>query len=284
VIITNVLKLIRWQNCLIGSLTVLCGLFLLPELPQIKTILIGIAAAFCLTAFGNIDNDIMDIKSDRVNHPDRPLSSGALKRNSAIILAIVTVTMGVILSGLMNLKCLMIAVVAVILLVAYNHRLKKVPLLSNILIAVISGLTFIFAGFLDSKYNVLEINLITSGAIIAFLFHLGREIIKDLQDTAGDKSVDTKTFANRVVLKYVKLFVTIVFVILIAYVVIMIQILKPEIAFSVSFLFGILIPLIVLLVRFWNNATVKSYQYISTALKIMMPIGLATLLLARYGV
>jgi len=283
-IIMSYLKLIRWQNCLIAALTVLCGAFLLPHLPQVKTILIGIAAAFCLTAFGNMDNDIMDIKSDSVNHPARPLPSGALKKNSAFIFAVVTVITGVVLSGLVNLKCLLIAAVATILLIIYNHWLKNVPLLSNVVIALISGLTFIFAGFLDSKFNILEINLITSGAIIAFLFHLGREIVKDLQDTAGDKSVNIKTFANQSVLKYVKLFVTIAFVILIVYVVLMIQILKLEIAFSVSFLFGIMIPLIVLLVRFWNNATVKSYQYISTALKILMPIGLATLLLARYGI
>jgi len=85
-------------------------------------------------------------------------------------------------------------------------------------------------------------------------------------------------------LKYVKSFVTIVFVILVGYVVLMVQILKLEIVFSVSFLFGIIIPLIALLFKFWNNATIKSYQNISTALKILMPIGLVTLLLARYGV
>lgn len=277
------LRLMRWQNCLITALTVLCGVFLLPLLPPLNKILIGIAAAVCLTAFGNINNDIMDIQSDGVNHPGRPLPSRALTRSSAIRLAVIVIIPGVVLSGFLNLRCLIIAIIALILLLAYNHRLKKVPLLSNLIIAAISGLTFIFAGCLDSKFKILEINLISSGALIAFLFHLGREVIKDLQDFAGDKLVDNKTFANHAQLKYVKLFVIAVFAILIVFIIFMILFLKLEIIFCVSFLIGIVIPLIVLMVMFWNKSTAKSYQTISRALKILMPIGLATLLLARYG-
>ena len=279
----NYLKLIRWPNCLISSLTVFCGVLLLPELPPTNAILLAVVSAFGLTAFGNIDNDLTDIKADSVNHPHRPLSSGKIKRNTAIILAIFFAILSIATSLLLNFRCFLIVLSAVILLAAYNHSLKKVPLLSNIIIAIISGMAFIFAGYLSSEFHFTEINLLTSGAIIAFLFHLGREIIKDLQDRKGDKSVNIKTFANIVVLKYVKLFVVAIFLILIAYVIFVIQFLKLGIVFSVSFLFGVCLPLIVLLLRLWNNDSNKSYHFISIALKVLMPVGLAVLLLARYG-
>ena len=43
---------------------------------DVLLLLVAVAAA---TAFGNVVNDIRDIESDRVSHPDRPLVLGALE-------------------------------------------------------------------------------------------------------------------------------------------------------------------------------------------------------------
>ena len=147
----NYLKLIRWPNCLISALTVICGAFLLPELPPTKSILLAVVSAFGLTAFGNIDNDLADLKADRINHPRRSLSSGKIKRHTAIILSIFFAMLSMTTSLLLNFRCFLIVLSAVILLLAYNHNLKKVPLLSNIIIAVISGMAFIYAGYLSNS-------------------------------------------------------------------------------------------------------------------------------------
>ena len=280
----KILRLIRWPNCLIAGLTVMCGIILLPELPPTAAVILAIVCAISLTALGNIDNDLADIQSDKINHPNRPLAYGTITKTTAIALLIIFSIISLVTAFLLNSRCFLIVVSAVILLLTYNHALKRVPLLSNIIIALIGGMAFIFAGSLDVGFNIMEINLLTSGAIIAFLFHLGREIIKDLQDREGDIAVKIKTFANSVVLKYVKLFVGSIFLILFVYVIFMIQFLKLRIVFCVSFLFGVVIPLIVLACRFWNNDSNKSYHFISIALKILMPIGLLTLLLARFGI
>ncbi|MCL2183643.1 MAG: UbiA family prenyltransferase, partial [Chitinispirillia bacterium] len=40
-------------------------------------------AAMAAAAYGNVINDIIDVKSDRVSHPNRPLANGTMSPRAA---------------------------------------------------------------------------------------------------------------------------------------------------------------------------------------------------------
>ena len=75
------------------------------------------------------------------------------------------------------------------LIIGYNAKLKKFPLIGNIVVALILSLSFIYAGFVFENIKPLIIP-----AVLAFGLTLIREIVKDMADVIGDKSVGLKTF------------------------------------------------------------------------------------------
>ena len=75
------------------------------------------------------------------------------------------------------------------LIIGYNAKLKKFPLIGNIVVALILSLSFIYAGFVFDNIKPLIIP-----AVLAFGLTLIREIVKDMADVIGDKSVGLKTF------------------------------------------------------------------------------------------
>jgi 4-hydroxybenzoate polyprenyltransferase len=74
------------------------------------------------------------------------------------------------------------------LLVFYNAKLKNYPLIGNVVVAFILGLSFIYAG---SVFN--NIDPLMVPAFLAFGLTLIREIVKDIADIKGDQAINSKT-------------------------------------------------------------------------------------------
>jgi geranylgeranylglycerol-phosphate geranylgeranyltransferase len=75
------------------------------------------------------------------------------------------------------------------LIIGYNIKLKKFPLIGNIVVAIVLALSFIYAGLAFSNVSPLILP-----AALAFGLTLIRELVKDMADIIGDKSVGLKTF------------------------------------------------------------------------------------------
>ncbi len=153
----------------------------------------AMGAAFFVCGFGNIVNDIVDIKPDNINHPTRALPSGIITIGAAKALAGLFLIVSCILSMFLNWQSIIIVDLALILLTVYNLKLKHTPYCGNLIVALLGGLTFILGGLTIGSKGLLELPGAIIPAVFAFLMHLGREILKDIQDCEGDKSVGSKT-------------------------------------------------------------------------------------------
>jgi geranylgeranylglycerol-phosphate geranylgeranyltransferase len=279
--LATVSSLIRWQNCLITMFVVIIAVMLLPFLPEIKQIIIAAVAAALITAYGNIHNDIADFNADKVNHPGRPLPSGRLGIRSAIVWLQICLAFGLILSLLLNSHCFAIAAASSVALFLYSLFIKRIPLMANIWVALIAALTFVYAGYLSPFYAISRFNLINAGVLMAIFFHLGRELVKDLQDMEGDRKAGLSTVALIWSEAAAKLIVTFSFAMVGILGILICLFLKPGLEFMVTFLIGIIMPVIVLVVIIWRRSDKNTYKTISAWLKILMPMGMLTLLLAR---
>ena len=184
------LELSRPINGVIALISVLLGgFFAVGTLNHLDVLTVAISALLLLSA-GNAFNDYCDYEIDRINKPQRPIPSGRVQRRGALIFAIVLLSIGAALGFLVNRYAALIALIVSSCLIAYAVWLKRTPLVGNLVVGMLTGLTFIAGGV-----AVMSIRGVLVPAIFAFLFTTAREIVKDIEDTEGDIENCAKTVA-----------------------------------------------------------------------------------------
>jgi len=172
----------RPLNGLITALSVGIGALTADQAPAWSAILLAALSAALINGAGNAFNDLMDIDVDRINRPLRPLPSGRLSPNAARIESLLLALAGCALAFWLSLWHGLIVLVVVALLAIYSISLKHSLLWGNVLVAVVGAIAFPYGALAAG-----DIGRSWIPALFAFLFHLGREIVKDIEDVAGDQ-------------------------------------------------------------------------------------------------
>jgi len=116
-------------------------------------------------------------------------------------------------------------------------------------------------------------------SFFAFFINLIREIIKDIEDVNGDYKLNMKTLPiligrNRT--KIIVLFLTIFPIGLLSYIIIKYSTTYNAVTFYL--LFFSLLPMLFTVLKIKSAKSIKNYKTISTYLKIIMLLGITTLL------
>jgi len=184
------IKLFRPLNVFTSGMAMVIASAILGVLHEIDIVISVMAVVICYTGAANALNDIVDAEIDLINCPLRPIPSGNVAKNTALVLSILLFIVGTLfclkLSGLAKIIGILIAMP---LMVLYSNYLKGKPLVGNITIAFILGLSFLFCGAAFGQITSMLIPM-----ILAFGLTFVRELIKDIADIEGDKSAGLKTF------------------------------------------------------------------------------------------
>jgi len=184
------IMIIRPLNMILGGVTIVISSFIVQYNGPISYVFFAVLVVMFYTAGANTLNDYFDYKIDKINRPDRAISSGLVLRNHAIIFSLFAFILGTLFALQLNKNSQLVAVgVSLPLIIGYNAKLKNFPLIGNIVVALILSLSFIYAGFVFDNIKPLIIP-----ALLAFGLTLIREIVKDMADVIGDKAVALKTF------------------------------------------------------------------------------------------
>jgi len=151
-------------------------------------LLTAAASAAAITAAGNVYNDLKDLDIDRINRPDRPLPSEQIPVPIAACQALGLAFVGLALAWGLGPGPGWLATVVTVGLVAYSARLKRTGLGGNLLVSALGALAFPYGAIAMGHWGRSWIP-----AAYAFLFHLGREIIKDVEDTVGDQAFRSRS-------------------------------------------------------------------------------------------
>ena len=262
------IELPRPINCLITFASVLLGGWL--GIHRItEPLLFAALSAALITAGGNALNDLCGITEDRVNKPHRPLPSGRLSPGFARIEMGIFLLAGILLALPLPTPALAIALTAVTSLIFYNIYLKRVPLIGNLIISALGGLAFLYGG---AAVKVISAPYLI--ASFAFLFHLGRELLKDLEDSAGDRQLSGSTVPISWGENIARILITGIFAILIIAMPLPALLgIYGSIYLSLIILLNLL--LIFVLIRLWQKDTLG---YLNNLLKAGMLLGLAAFL------
>ena len=151
------------------------------------------AVSFFVCGFGNILNDLCDIESDRINHPHRVLPSGRLTVGRARVFGFYFMVISLVLLFWLSLPGKLIVLMALVLLVWYNFRLKHTAYWGNLTVSILAGLAFIQGGAVAGFEGIFVLPGAVVPAAFAILMHSGREIIKDVEDISGDSLSGSRT-------------------------------------------------------------------------------------------
>jgi len=159
------------------NIFILLPLFFAGQIADMVLILNAVVAfvAFSLSASAvYIFNDYEDIKEDR-KHPKkkyRPLASGLISKNTALLLMIILFIISFTLMVMISLKALVILSIYVVLNIIYSLRLKRIALLDVTIIAI----GFVLRLFVGSfAYEIsLEIWIVIMTFLLALFMALAK--------------------------------------------------------------------------------------------------------------
>lgn len=150
----------------------------------------AVAATVFATAAGNAVNDYFDRDVDRVNRPDRPIPRGAVTARAGGVFSGLLFLGAVAAAAALPIVAVAIAVANLLALVAYTALFKGLPGVGNVVVAYLTGSTFLF--------GAAAVGEVTNAAVVvlfalAALATLSREIIKDVEDVTGDRAEGLRT-------------------------------------------------------------------------------------------
>lgn len=185
-------RLSRPINCVITALSVIVAAIITGPIQNLPAVVLASISAMLIAAAANTINDVYDLDIDRINKPQRPLPSGKISLRQARLAAISEYASGCLLALFISVPMTAMAILFSLLTWQYAARLKRQPLIGNLAVSLSTGAAFIYGALANGFLNEGIVP-----AAIAFLFHLAREIIKDLEDMEGDARGGAHTFPLR---------------------------------------------------------------------------------------
>jgi len=292
------LKLIRYQNLLMLAFMQLVFryLFLAQSyidlaLTEFNYILLVISTV-CIAAGGYVINNIMDQDTDEIAKPQNRVVGVSISETGAynwyIVLTIIGVGIGFYLSNVIYKPTFasMFILVATLLYV-YATNLKQIPLLGNIIVALLLSISIVIIALFDifpatdlENYSRMDraFDILIDYAIFAFIINLIREIVKDLEDMDGDYQTGINTLPIAIGIQKTKILMgvlTIMAIVILAYYLkTSLFELDYTIYYALVFVFG---PLVYFGAKLINATTKKEFHHLSTMLKIVLFFGILSI-------
>ena len=178
----HLFKMSRPVNIVIAMVTLSIGYYLLSAMPtqdmgiSWTTLVLQTLGFACAIGFANIQNDIWDLETDRLNRPERPLVSGKVPMGVAqkawVVLLVLGIACGIAESLVTEtgFTSAIFFVLLTVLLVAYNKWFKHIPLLKNMTVALMCATPLFLCLFYPMMFLIVAGSIITPCVALIIVF------------------------------------------------------------------------------------------------------------------
>ena len=248
-----------------------------------------VIATVCIAAGGYVINNIMDQDTDEIAKPQNRVVGVSISETVAynwyIGLTIVGVGIGFYLSNVIYKPTFasMFILVAT-LLYMYATSFKQIPVLGNVVVALMLSTSIIIIGLfdilpaidVDNRFRMKEaFGILMHYSIFAFIINLIREIVKDLEDMDGDYQSGINTLPNAIGIQKTKIIVGVLTIISIGILAYYVNSNLFELDYVVYYAMILIVgPLIYFGVKLLNATTKKEFHHLSLVLKIILFFGI----------
>lgn len=271
---------------------------LVPALTPLLFSLLSLSTVL-ITAAGYLINDYFDVKADEINRPNQIIIDRFIPRRKVMITHVILNSIGLFLGIYVawkvgNIKLAAVHIITWGLLWFYSTDYKKQTLIGNLLVAFLTSLvlgivlmfeTTVYRELVhsDGEKAIILMTFTLAYAAFAFFITLIREIIKDIEDLNGDRSIMANTIPIAWGIPRAKfiiqtlLLIFIAFIVIIAFKCILEKLLLPVIVAAL----GIMLPAAFLIYYIEGAEKSTHYKAASNTLKFMMLVGI--LLIIYFG-
>ncbi len=294
-------KLIRWKNLLLILYTQLLLKLLVFNFLNVDTnlsliqFIVLIVSILLITAAGYVINDIYDIKTDLINKPSKVIITKYFSVEQAKQFYLILNTFGIILGIGLSLNIeeptfSLIFIGASLLLYFYAKKLKSKPLIGNIVVSFLVAFSILILVVFDinqsiqTKTQQLVSSIILMLSFFAFFLTIIREIIKDIEDVNGDYNLKMNTLPILIGKKRAKQTALILCIIPISLLLYLILNYATTYQFTVLYLLLFtFIPLLFVTLKLFYSTSIKDFKKISLMLKVIMFLGINSLLFFSFN-
>jgi len=237
-----------------------------------RMFLLSLSSAL-IAAGGYVINDYYDIKIDLINKPERVVVGKYVRRRVAMFIHIFLSLVGVALGFIVSWKLAVINLLSAALLWLYSNQLKRLPVVGNLSVALLTGLSIYIVHLIFSEGHAMVI----AYSLFAFCFTMIREIIKDMEDLKGDSTFGCRTLPVVIGIRKTKWFIYALSVLFVATLVFLSFIfVGRELA---VFCTGLLLPIAWLIYHLRKADTVAAFRKLSNHCKVIMLAGILSMIL-----
>lgn len=303
------LRLFRWPNLLmVATIQYLFRYAIIQPLLQSQGLELALThgefflivlATMLITAAGYAINDYFDLRTDRINKPQRIILGRKISRRSAIFYHSLFNVIAVLLGAYMAIRVqywplLFVFLIVPTLLWLYSIRYKRKFLMGNIIVAILAGfvvaIVWVFESHALAAEGIRDVDFMNISyfsrvyALFAFLTTLLREIVKDIEDIKGDAKTGCKTIpvvAGVHSTKKLLIFLTVTIIILVGWFQIFILLRDFDLLFA-YLLLAVQIPFIIMINKIMTAKEKADYRNISLFSKMVMMAGVFSMFIFSF--
>lgn len=282
--IFSLFSVVRGYNVVVIVLAqYLASVYILaPQHPALSVILDPslfalVAASALAIAGGYIVNAFYDAEKDLINRPAKTLLDRKVSQRFKLTTYFILNLLSVVFASYVSFKAVMFFSFYIMGIWLYSHKLKRIPLLGNVVSAMLA-ITPFFAVFI--YYRNFD-TVIFVHALYLFLVILIREMIKDLENLKGDIVYNYTTLPVLYGERFSKSLITLL--VLVAIIPAMLLIRVFDVGYMYYYFYASIIALLIVVTFLWRSSDTPHYLLLHNILKLVIVTGVFSILLIDPG-
>jgi 4-hydroxybenzoate polyprenyltransferase len=276
----SLFSIVRGYNVLMIVIAqYLASIYILaPNLPLWRVVFdlslfVIVLASSLVIAGGYIINSFYDSEKDLINKPRKSMLDRLVSQQTKLTTYFVLNFLAVLFASYVSFKAVLFFSGYIFGIWLYSHKLKKIAFIGN-LVSAFLAITPFFAVFV--YYRNFE-TVIFVHAMFLFLLILARELIKDMENMAGDIALNYKTIPILYGTKYAKAYITLLILLTLVPAILLIR--SFDVGYMYVYFIACIFLLIVFLILLWGSSTKKHYVWLHNILKFIIIAGVFSILL-----
>ncbi|MFC1802698.1 UbiA prenyltransferase family protein [Thermoproteota archaeon] len=192
----GIIRLLRLERALSAMVGVVITGVMVKDLMMFKWDYLAACLAVFFSALANFAlNDFHDVEVDRINRrKDRPLVNGVISPNTAVKVSLVAILVAFLFASQLNPVPEFMIMLGLPLSLVYNLFLKRYLFFKNLFTGMVNvGVILLGALVTDTIIEPIAYYM----AVIGFFFSISYEIMLDIADVEGDKTMGIDTVPGR---------------------------------------------------------------------------------------
>lgn len=276
----SLFSVVRGYNILVITLAqYLASIYILsPDKPlrevvfDLNLFLIVTASALVI-ASGYIINNFYDAEKDLINKPAKSMLDRLVSQRFKLTTYFILNFLAVFVASYISFKAVLFFSAYIFGIWFYSHKLKRIPFVGNLVSSTLAIAPFfvVFVYYQNFK------TVIFVHALFLFLLILAREMVKDLENMAGDMAQNYKTIPIMFGPKVSKFMIT--FLILLTLFPALLLIQTFDVGYMYIYFMGCIVLLVFFLMLLWGAERKKHYVWLHNILKFIIVVGVFSILL-----